>query len=519
MKLKLFVVAGFLSIGALKAQDFVKGVVYNDLNKNGKRDKSEVGIANVSVSNGVQVVQTNAKGEYQLPIKDDQIIFVVKPRDYALPLNEKKLPQFYYAHKPTGSPKLTYKAYDPTGKLPKQVNFALYEQAEPSEFKAYVFGDPQAYSVEEINYFKRGILDDLKDKNQVKFGISLGDLVGNHLELHKDYISVMSEVGLPWFNVIGNHDLNFDVQADSLSDETFEFNFGPANYAFNYGNAHFLILDNIIYPNPNTGKGYIGGFRKDQLDFIENNLKLVPKDKLIVLAFHIPIHNGPNAFRTEDRLRLFDILANFPNTVSLSAHTHYQKQNFLGAKEGWKQEKPHHEFNVGTTSGDWYSGSYNHQNVPNATMRDGTPKGYAILNVNHNSYSFDYKVAGESADYQIKLIAPGSVQAKHVHRFSLVANFFMGAADNLVEYKIGNGKWKKMNYTPGIDPKYAFDLLSFDNAESLIEARRPSDPVQSTHLWSVKLPKLEAGKHKLEVRATDMFGKVHYAEKSITVVK
>src|SRR5690606_38441333 len=138
-------------------------------------------------------------------------------------------------------------------------------------------------------------------------------------------------------------------------DETFEANFGPANYAFNYGNAHFIMLDNILYPDPRDGKSYWGGFRKDQLDFVENNLRYVDKNKLIVLAFHIPLlsekANGP--FRLEDRQRLFDLLKEFPNTLSMSAHTHIQRHNFYGKEDGWTQEKPHHEYNAGTTSGDW----------------------------------------------------------------------------------------------------------------------------------------------------------------------
>lgn len=519
MKLRFLIALGLLSLSTVHAQDIAKGVVYQDVNKSGTLDKGEKGLANVAVSNGVEVVLTDSQGRYNLPVEDDQIIFIIKPRDFAYPLNDKKLPQFYYAHKPKGSPTLEYKAYGPTGNLPKQVNFGLIPSLENEDFKAFVFGDPQAYTKEEIDFYKRGILQDLQGKDQVKFGISLGDLVGDKLTLHQDYIGVMSEVGLPWYNVIGNHDMNFDVQTDSLSDETFEFNFGPTNYAFNYGNAHIIILDNIIYPNPNTGKGYIGGFRKDQLDFVENNLKFVSKDKLIILAFHIPLyHNDPAVFRTEDRQRLFDILANYPNTVSLSAHTHYQQQNFYSAIDGWKQEKPHHEYNVGTTSGDWYSGEFNHQNVPNSTMRDGTPKGYAIMNVKGNTYSFDYKVAGESSDFQIKLIAPSAVSAKHTHRYSAYANFFMGTPADLVEYRIGGGEWKKMKHTPDLDPNYVFNLLKFDNTESFIEARRPSNPVKSTHLWSVKFSKLKAGNHTLEVRATDMFGKTHHASKEIQVV-
>jgi hypothetical protein len=521
MKIKLLLIAGVIGINAVQAQDFAKGVVYEDTNKNGKKDKTEVGLKNISVSNGINVVLTNEKGEYKLPVGNDNIIFVIKPTGYTFPVNEKNLPEFYYVHKPNGAPKLKYTTVSPTGKLPKSLNFPLYAQEEDTKFKALIFGDPQAYTQDEIDYFKKGIVDDIAEDHAIKFGISLGDLVGDHLVLHKPYQDAIKQIGKPWYNVMGNHDMNFDVQADSLSDETFEYHFGPNNYAFHYGNAYFIVLDNILYPHPTTGKGYLGGFRKDQLDFVENSLKHVSKDKLIVLSFHIPLGNkNSNAFRHEDRHRLFEILKPFKHTVSMSAHTHFQKQIFYGAEDGWKQDVPHHEYNVGTTSGDWYSGSYNQQGVPSSTMRDGTPKGYAILNVDNNSYSFDYKVAGKEKEYQMNIIAPRVVQDKHVKRYKLTVNFFMGKNGDKVQYRFNDGEWKDMTYTEVPDPEYQFELLKYDTTDKYVEGRRPSNAVNSTHLWEAKFPnKLPVGIHQLEVKATDMYGKTHMQKVNIEVVK
>ena len=320
---------------------------------------------------------------------------------------------------------------------------------------------------------------------------------------------------------MGNHDLNFDVKEDELSDETYEENFGPGNFAFNYGDAHFIILDNILYPHPRTGKGYMGGFRKDQLDFIENNLKFVPKDKLIVLAFHIPLlHNNPDVFRTEDRQRLFDLLADYPNTLSMSAHTHLQRQNFYTGDDGWKQEKPHHEYNVGTTSGDWYSGLKNEDGVPVATMRDGTPKGYAILNIEGNNYTFDYKVAGKPLDYQINLTFPAAVEQAYLRRHTLVANFFIGTEEDRVEYSLDGENWTEMQHIVKEDPSYVYNMLKFDNAENLLDGFRPSQARTSTHLWEAKLPaKLAPGSYQIQVRATDMFGRVHTQTKDLQIVQ
>ncbi len=262
----------------------------------------------MAVSNGLDVVQTNAEGEYELPASDDQIIFVIKPAGYQLPVNEFNLPQFYAIHKPQGSPNLKYKGSEPTGKLPRSVDFALIPSEVKTDFQMLVFGDPQPYTQQEIDFFARGIVSELEQVQGVDLGLSLGDLVGDDLDLFDPYKRAVASIGIPWFNVMGNHDMNYDGEADHLADETFETHFGPANFSFNHGQVHFIVLDDILYPDPRDGRGYWGGFREDQLQFIENDLQFVPKDHLVVLAFHIPISepDGGDSFRDEDRNRLFD---------------------------------------------------------------------------------------------------------------------------------------------------------------------------------------------------------------------
>lgn len=502
------------------AQEVAKGIVYLDDNRNGVKDRKEVGVKAVQVSNGIDVVETDASGRYEIALKDDQIIFVIKPSGYAFPLDATNHPQFYHIHKPKGSPDLKYAGVSPTGKLPKSLDFPLYKSEEFTAFSAFIFGDPQAYNLDELAYFKKGIVEEAKLRKGPVFGISLGDLVGDDLSLHPAYKETIGQMGVPWYNVIGNHDLNFDVQHDSLADESFERVFGPANYSFNVGNAHFIILDNIIYPHPSTGKGYQGGFRADQLSFIENDLKYVDKDKLIVLAFHIPLapDNG-SSFRLADRTRLFELLKDFPNSLSLSAHTHYQQQIFYDGQHDWKGLKPHHEYNVGTTSGDWYSGKFNSMGVPISTMRDGTPKGYALLKVDGNTYSFNYKVAGQPDDYGIQVFGPSVVSSKHSSRYSLYANFFIGAESDVLRYRINDTEWKTMERIKTEDPQYMKDVLEFDGASSYLAGRRPSNPVKSTHLWRLKLPKLNVGKQVVWIEATDMFGRLHRSSKEIEVVE
>lgn len=493
------------------AQDSVKGYVFEDKNNDGIKDKKEEGIAQVAVTNGEQVVLTDKKGRYKLPIGEDNIISVIKPRDYQIPVNDNNLPQFFYNHKPEGSPKTKFEGVNPTGKLPKSVDFGLVSQKENNEFTALIFGDPQPYTQQEVDYFAQGIVSELENTKGVNFGLSLGDLVGDDLSLFNPYIKATKAVGIPWYNLLGNHDLNFDVETDKMSDETYEAHFGPANYAFNVGKVHFIILDNVIYPDPRDQKGYWGGLRQDQLNFVENDLKFVPKDHLVVIAFHIPIsETGGDTFRDEDRNSLFALLKDYPNTLSLSAHTHIQRQDFFGKEEGWLQEKPHHHYNVGTTSGDWYSGKLNDQGVPVATMRDGTPKGYAYIHFTGNQYNVNYKVAGKPDDYQMEVFHPKVVAKGKRSRSGVYVNFFMGSENDLVEYRVDEGEWKTMRYTKTQDPSYESSVYEWDLAPELFSGRRGSDAIESTHIWRGRIPaNLDNGKHTIEIKVTDMFGNIH----------
>lgn len=512
MKSILLITLSLASLLNLSAQQIAKGYVFEDGNNNEKKEKKEKGIANVAVSNGIDVVLTDSEGQYNLPVGDDNIIFVIKPTGYKIPVNEYNFPKSYYMHKPKGSPASFYKGVEPTEELPKSIDFGLIKYDEPEIYSSFIFGDSQTYSEQEVEYFTKGIVDEAKNRNGLSFGITLGDLVGDNLNLHLSYKKAIQQMRLPWYNVIGNHDMNYDAKEDILSDETFESNFGPANYSFNYGKAHYIVLDDILYPNPVTGKGYLGGLREDQLKFVENDLKFVQPDHLIIISMHIPLFDrkDKDAFREADRLRFYALLNNYPNVLVLSAHTHIQSHNFIGKEDGLNRVKPIHEYNVGTTCGDWYSGILNAKGLPTSTMRDGTPQGYAIINVKGDRYTLDYKVAGQSDNYQISIYNPKVVPYKGRWITSgIYANFFMGSDNDIVEYRVDEGTWTKMTKIEDYDPAYYRYMQDWDYSNEVKPVRRPSNPQICRHLWRANIPSsLSVGEHCIEVRATDMFGRV-----------
>ncbi|MGC3947209.1 MAG: calcineurin-like phosphoesterase family protein [Chryseolinea sp.] len=501
------------------AQTSVDGTVFDDINGNGKKDRKEKGIAGVAVSNGFEVVATDASGAYSLPVGNDNIIFISKPSGYQVPMNERGLPAFYYIHKPGGSPgSYKYKGVAPTAKLPRRIDFALHAVEEPENYTALIFGDPQPYDTTELGYFEKAVVAEVENVKGVTLGISLGDIVGDDLDLHLPYLEAMKRIGVPWYNVMGNHDINYEALLDSLADESFEAHFGPANYSFNYGRVHYVILDDILYPDPRDGKGYWGGFTKAQLHYLENDLKLVDKSKLVILSFHIPFQQYDNSYRTEDRQRVFDLLKDFSNALILSAHTHLQRNDFYTKDDGWQGGKPLHEYNAGTTSGDWYSGEINQQGVPASTMRDGTPKGYAYIEFRGNEYTIRYKVAGKPETYQMEIFAPKAIPSYRNTPAGIYTNFFMGTPTDDVSYRIDNGEWKKMTYVRDADPTFVATLFRWDLADNLLAPRRPSNAVDCTHLWRGTFPSdLKTGSHTIEIKAVDRYGKTHSGERKFDV--
>ena len=357
MKSSMFIVLLFLSVAAAYGQQqYAKGYVYCDRNGNGKHDRGEEYLPGVGVTNGSEIVLTDRKGYYKLPVDGEATIAVIKPAQYRTALGKYNIPASYYYHKPAGTPRReNYAGIAPTGKLPASIDFGLIPQEEPEAFTVLLMGDPQPHFPDHIGYFSKAIVSELENIEGVSFGISLGDVNDENFDLFEPYNREIGKIGIPWYNLLGNHDMDYEARTDMESDDAFETFVGPANYAFNYGNAHFLVLDDVLFPDPRpTGnsRSYWGGFREDQKAFIKNDLSLVDKDKLVVVAFHIPML-GDNAVRQEDKAFLFQCLKDFPHVLLLSAHLHRQNQFFHTSQDGWEGKTPLHEFNAGATCGDF----------------------------------------------------------------------------------------------------------------------------------------------------------------------
>ncbi|HET6374452.1 MAG TPA: metallophosphoesterase N-terminal domain-containing protein, partial [Methylocella sp.] len=195
-------------------QEAVKGVVYESRSGAPQRQAGEPGLPGVLVSNGRDAVRTAADGSYTLPVEEGGAVFVIKPAGFSVPLDtETKLPRFSYIHQPGGTPAsldLLYPGLPPTGPLPPSLDFGLVRSKEPERFDVLLFADPQPESHAEIDFIREDIVNGLIGTNAA-FGITAGDIMFDDLSLYGRYNKIIGQIGIPWWNIGGNHDLNFEA--------------------------------------------------------------------------------------------------------------------------------------------------------------------------------------------------------------------------------------------------------------------------------------------------------------------
>jgi hypothetical protein len=496
-----------------------KGVVFEDRDGNGRRDDGETGLPGIRVSNGKDIVTTDALGAYSLAVDEDEIIFVIKPRDFMTPVGPDQLPKFYYIHKPAGSPPhFQFAGVAPTGPLPASIDFPLNRRPEPDRFRALIFGDTQPRNVAEVEYMSHDVIEEViaNQAHGASLGVTLGDIVFDDLDVMTPHNRAIALIGIPWYNVIGNHDMNFDAEDDRHSDETFERIYGPAYYSFDHGPTHFLVLDDVTWVGAKGDEKahYVGGLGERQMEFIRNDLAMIPDDQLVVLMMHIPLTD------VQDRKELYRLIEQRPATVSLSAHTHYMEHRFIGEEDGWQgPEKHHHIINV-TVCGSWWRGRKDERGIPHATMSDGGPNGYSVMEFDGSSYSLEFHAAGRPADYQMNVYAPEVVKRTGEASAVVMANVFAGSEKTIVEMRVAddsNAAWQPMERITAEDPAFLAEVARETSAGTIDWTALPK-PHATPHLWRCQLPQISnSGTHVIEVRATDASGKSVIGRRAIRV--
>ena len=420
------------------------------------------GIANIIVSDGYSVVATDSKGQYEItPNADARAVFVSTPAGYEFN-HDKCIARHYSLLKKNDETKIDFEL-TPLGK-------------DDNEHQFLIWADPQVKNDSDVEKMMSESASDVKKlvaaagSGTLMHGITVGDIVWDEHKYYPDYDKAVKKMGIPFFQCLGNHDMDYNKGGDETSDVTFQQNYGPTYYSFNRGQLHYVVMDNVRYLGKD--RNYDGFLQKNQLDWLQKDLSFVSKDKLIILCVHIPVHSG-----TKNKNALYDLLEG-RNVHIMSGHTHYHvnaiKENI-------------YEHNHGTVCGAWWTGPI---------CGDGTPCGYGVYKAKGNELSWYYQSTGEEAAHQLSIYSNDYNDTEK----QIQVNIWNYDPAWKTEYWVDGKSKGALEQFEGFDPKAYATLLGPD----LPKPRGFAEPRMTDHLFKAIVP---VKTKKIKVVATDRFGK------------
>ncbi|MBN9299726.1 MAG: calcineurin-like phosphoesterase C-terminal domain-containing protein [Filimonas sp.] len=444
----------------------------------GKVQSQGKGIANVAVTDGMNVTLTDKNGQYELASNATaQFVYISVPSGYAIPAN-KGIAAFY---KPVSKAAGTY-------------DFNLTKlEIDDRKHNFVVWADTQVISKADVELMMTQSVPDLQalvktyPKGTLFHGIGCGDLVWDHFELFEDYKKAVELSDIPFYNVIGNHDMDINARSDDKSADTFKQQFGPTYYSFNRGNIHYVTLDDVFFIG--TAKKYIGYITENQLQWLEQDLAQVKPGSTVVVSLHIPTQTGQARRDNKEeelggsvanRQQLFKLLAPYKVHI-MSGHTHFN--------DNWEDGNIM-EHNHGTVCGAWWTGPI---------CGDGTPAGYGVYEVDGNDVKWYYKSTGLSKEKQLRIYPKGklkdapeeiSVNAWNWDNKWKVEWFEDGVSKGQMEKRVAYDPWAVELYAgPKLPKKHPF-----------------VEPTLNDHMFFAKP---SANAKRITVKATDRFGVVY----------
>ena len=431
-------------------------------------------VARAVVSDGYAVSATDAEGRFELPPRAEAAnVFVSVPSRFKLSTRENSIAQI---HRSTSR---------------EEIVFELTPRAMRSDKHAFiVLADPQTEDAQDMARFHAETVPDVaqtvKDLGaQEIFGVANGDIMWDHLELFPEYERGVLAMGVPFFQVLGNHDMDPAALTDDTSAATFAERFGPTYYSFNRGQVHYVVLDDVF----GHANGYLGYLTDQQLHWLAQDLAFVKPGGPVVVFTHIPPTSTIDARKDRplanvhcvtNRKLLYDLLAPFAARI-ISGHTHENEHLIEGNR---------HEHILGAACGAWWMGH---------VCSDGSPNGYGVFEVEGTTIRARYKGVGHPAEHQMRIYPKGADPALPD---AILANVWDWNPRWRVEWSEDGQPRGAMTQCTGMDP-LARDL--YENPTPPL-ARAWVKPSNTAHLFQATPA---ANAKQIEVEATDEHGRVY----------
>jgi len=460
---------------------WVEGKVFHDKNQNQVVDRGERGLKKVAVSNGKDIVYTDNKGYFRIPVTIGQSVFPIIPSGYTFVRNkgEQVNNAFFRYFENIGAEHSLHK-----------VNFGLIPEKQSTSFRIGAIGDIQVGDTDEMNYAGKTIFQELAGRRDIAFHLILGDLVNDQMSLLPLFKDMLNALPSPSWTLVGNHDRNTE-NAEQMDDH-FNREFGASTYAFHYGGVHFIVFNNVF----STGKrSYEGRLTDDQFKFLANDLKAIPLHTPVVICQHIPMRY------TRNRTEVLTLLEKFENVLILSGHTHQVGRHFYN--QGRVQELV-----TGAPSGNWWTGETNTQGIPEALMQCGSPRNYFTIDFDKKRYTLHYKGIGLDKGQQMDMTLRGD---------TLIANLYGASDSTAVFLQIDEGEWITMGHTKR-PAESVLRLIENNRQKRFPASGKKINPLRkrsSPHIWEAIITPLSSGSHQIRIKASDRFG---YAVENVEMI-
>lgn len=442
----------------------------------------------VAVSDGRDLVITDRKGRFTLLSSSDRSwVSVTLPRGARIPVSDKGTSAL---HRPLV----------PDAKGEMLANFALERSTgDDSDHAFLLLADPQTQNAFEMGRLHAETVPDVRrtvsglTAGQC-FAVTCGDIMFDDLTLYPGYEQAAKAMGLPCFQAVGNHDLDYASSVTEDSTATFESHFGPSHYSFNVGTVHYVVLNDVLW----FGTAYLGYLTAEQLAWVAADLALVEPGSLVVVCLHIPLASsqpertgaagGNYGNRVNNREALYKLLAPFKTHV-LAGHTHEHEHILTGGV---------HEHVLGTTCGAWWSGDI---------CFDGTPNGYGVFEVKGEELRWRYQATGRDASHQMRINPRGSDPAAPD---DVVVNLWDWSPGWTVTWYEDGERRGPMSRRTGLDPRTVMEQTGPD----LPPRRGWVEPMPTYHLFYAA-PSVEA--KRITVEARDLFGRTYTEEFNLEI--
>ena len=353
-------------------------------------------IKGVAVSDGYDVVTTDANGVYQFAAHQDaRLLSVSVPAEYEIPYKNNR-PDFWVPIDPT--------------EYEIRTDFTFKKRASSADnFTIFSLADTHVKTAEHYERFSTETMTDLEqlvgsgNYNKNSFAVILGDIVFDSYEQVENVKTSLVNSPVPVFPCFGNHDCSSSVGESELDlISKYQQHFGPVDYSFNIGKAHVVFMKDMIYegksPYGTEGHNYAQGILDHQLEWLKKDLAAVEdkENKLIIMCVHIPLRgtgNGSKNYRA-----VVNEMLKFKEAHVLSGH-HHGVYNHIPSSDKTVGGKNFYDHNQVAAAGSWWRSHLN---------PDGSPNGYMVYNINGNTVAdYAYKGTNQDAGYQMRVYDGG----------------------------------------------------------------------------------------------------------------